>query len=433
MIIEGFNFSDEYEKKSNQTLNIALDTVPFYKSWNTYDPGRDKSSAVRYSAMPELTKADMRACFPNGLVSGGRNIKDAIAKDEIEYTFTSGTTGEKVVNLWNQTWWHNGELCSWKLNKNMKDLTYPQRQATLTSALNIGIHCEEDLPMDHRIMGSTLYLNEKINALCITDRHYKRMAEELKIFKPSILEANPSLLAQLAFFAIDNDVDMYSPSVIVLTYELPSKLHLGAISKVFHCPIVSSYGTTETGFVLMSCEDGMFHQNTQCCHIDFEPVYSLSNEHNYGRILVTNFDNPWSVIVRFDTGDIVKLAENSQCSCKRNDGFLFSSIEGRAANTTFSTSGKPVTTVMLDNALSNLSSIRDYNLTQTSKNEYELLYVSRSDINITERKLKEILGEIYDGGIFKIISVPDLLPGPSGKYRRTSALIPFDERTLKLI
>ena len=57
------------------------------------------------------------------------------------------------------------------------------------------------------------------------------MAQELKIFQPAILEANPSLLARLAFWAWDEGVELYSPKAIIFTYEFPSQIHISAIKR----------------------------------------------------------------------------------------------------------------------------------------------------------------------------------------------------------
>ena len=158
---------DRYERNSQDLLNQAMAEVPFYKEhWSQYDPGSACPADERYAALPVLTKSDMRASFPDGLVPYGTDVEQGLKDNQIEYTFTSGTTGDKVINLWNQDWWHASEMASWKLNSNLAKLSYLPRQATLASSLNVGISCEEDLPMDHRIMGNLLYLNEKANIMC---------------------------------------------------------------------------------------------------------------------------------------------------------------------------------------------------------------------------------------------------------------------------
>lgn len=221
-----FGYPSDYEKKSRKILDLALDKVPYYREyWSKYDIGRDKPVDERYAAMPILTKAAMRMHFPEGAVPDGMDIEAGLESDEIEYTFTSGTTGEKVINLWHQPWWHAAEQARWELNPELKKLTYPPKQATLASSLNVGISCEEDLPMDHRIMGNILYLNEKQNIICWKKSHFVRMDDELDIFRPTVLEGNPSLLAKLAFWALDNGRKLYRPDVITFTYELPSFIH----------------------------------------------------------------------------------------------------------------------------------------------------------------------------------------------------------------
>ena len=141
------NKRELFEQKSEQLLEDALKNVPFYRDrWQKFDPGTGSIDS-RFAALPVLTKSDMRASFPSGLVPSGRDVAQGLRNNNIEYTFTSGTTGDKVINLWNQEWWHASEMASWQLNPALRKLSYPPRQATLASSLNVGISCEEDLPM----------------------------------------------------------------------------------------------------------------------------------------------------------------------------------------------------------------------------------------------------------------------------------------------
>ena len=105
-VTERFCFPPEYEKRSLEALETALGTAPLYRSWRELDPGPDTPLDQRYAALPELTKKAMRECFPQGLVPNGLRVEDGLTKGEIQYTFTSGTTEERVINLWNQRWWY---------------------------------------------------------------------------------------------------------------------------------------------------------------------------------------------------------------------------------------------------------------------------------------------------------------------------------------
>lgn len=425
-----FNYPPSFYDNSMKTLTAALQTAPVYSGWAAYDPGPSASLEARYGSLPELTKQMMRDSFPAGLAPNDRNIDEGLLKDEIEFTFTSGTTGERVVNIWDQSWWDRAEAASWKLNSHTAGLTYPQKEAKLASSLNVGISCEEDLPMTSRILGHRLYLNEKINLIQWQPRHFERMARELSSFQPVILEANPSLLARLSYWAADNGVDLFSPAAIIFTFEFVSKIHLAAIQKMFSSPLISSYGTTETGFVLEECESGFLHQNTDFCRIDFQPLKELYGGPELGRMLVTTFHNPWNIVLRFDVGDLIRLHPSGKCACGRDAGLIAEAIEGRVSNATFSAEGALVTTKALDDALSDVEGVRDYHLEQNDKKRYELQLMIKGDERHITDECRHVMETVYGKGDFSIVVQKNILPGQAGKFRRSQANFDYDIKEL---
>ena len=428
ILAERFNYPPEYLERSRQALEVALATAPAYRGWRQRDPGPTADINARYDALPELTKQMIRDSFPYGLVPNGRDVQQGLENDEIQYTFTSGATGDRVTNIWDQNWWDRAEQASWQLNAHLAALPYPVRQAELASSLNVGISCEEDLPYEARIVGQKLYLNEKINLVQWLPRHYQRMAAELERWQPVVLEANPALLARLAFWALDHDLALYQPQAIIFTYEFVSVIHQAAIAAVFDAPQISSFGTTETGFVLQECEDGQLHQNLDFCRIDFYPLRPEQGGPELGRILVTTFQNPWNSVVRFDTGDLVRLADSGSCSCGRQQGLLARAVEGRVTNLTFTTAGRLVTTGELDQTLARVPGIRDYHLEQNSPNDYlvQLMVGSYSNPRQIMDESRERLQELYGDGHFELAILPNILPGPAGKFRRTQANFDYD-------
>ena len=120
-------------------------------------------------------------------------------------------------------------------------------------------------------MSRFLYLNEKTNPLSWPESHLERMIAELNIFQPAILEANPSYLARLSRYISAHRKEVFQPGAIVFTYEYPTHFHHRQIAEVFRSPQISSFGTTETGYVFMQCEAGKFHQNCDFCRVDFQP------------------------------------------------------------------------------------------------------------------------------------------------------------------
>jgi phenylacetate-CoA ligase len=430
---ERFSYPAQYYEKCRELLEFALKKVPLYRGWAKFDPGPGATLDERFDALPHLDKAAMRRSFPRGLMPEGMDLGQGLSSGEIEYTFTSGTTSEKVTNIWNQDWWSRSEAASWQLSGALRGLRYPQRQAKLASSLNVGISCEEDLPMSHRILGDTLYLNEKTSVLQWQPRHYERMAKELNEYRPAVLEANPSLLARLCWWALDCGAEIAPPKVIVFTYEFPSAIHLSAIRQVFSSPFVRSYGSTETGFVLEQCSDGLMHQNTDFCRIDFIPLARRFGDPDLGSIVVSTFGNPWNCIVRFEVGDLVRLHRDGNCGCGLTQGLTADCIEGRTANLTFTPEGDIVTTKKLDDSLAAAGVLRDYVLRQTDRKHYRIEAVTPPQKNkkIAREAIYNALQNVYgNGGIFDIVFRDCLLPGPAGKFRRTQADFSFDERGL---
>ena len=168
---------------------------------------------------------------------------------------------------------------------------------------------------------------------------------------------------------------VFQPKAIVFTYEYPTILHYRQIGDVFNVPMVSSYGTTETGYVFMQCEHGKFHQNTGFCRVDFEPFRPEHGGPLLGRILVTPLGNPWNYMLRFKTGDLARIDESGSCPCGRDSGIILSSIEGRGVNLTLTCEGRLVTLAELDQKMITIAGVDEYKLVQTDSRTF-LLHVA---------------------------------------------------------
>ena len=422
-------FSAEYYNNSLNVLEKALNQVPAFKSWQSFDPGKGHSIDFRYSMMPVLTKEDIRNRSPQGFVPVDRNLQQGLTSKEIDFVETSGTVNEKVTNIWNQKWWDASERASWKLNSYAsRIMTGNHREAILVNPLNVGIKSDDrPLPMEKRRLARFLYLNEKTDTLSWTKEHMDRMIEDLKTFKPEVLEANPSLLAKLCRYIAESKKPVFQPELIVLTYESPTSLHLKQIKQVFDAPVASSYGSTETGYVFMQCEHGKFHQNTEFCRVDFQPLKPEHGGPLLGRILVTTFNNPWYYIVRFDVGDLVRIDESGSCGCGRKLGLTLSTVEGRTNDVTLTCNGRLVTMRGLDNALSELEGIDEYKLRQENPKTLHLRLVTQSaDKKFLSQKAVETLKKLYGEKAEITVSYEKAIhPETSGKYRVSGALFPI--------
>jgi phenylacetate-coenzyme A ligase PaaK-like adenylate-forming protein len=429
-LVQPVKFSPEYYSNSLHTLEYALKTVPIYRDWQKFDPGPGVHIDTRYAALPALTKKKIRENFPVGILPPSLDVNMGLASKEITLVETSGTTDDKITNIWNQKWWDASERASWQLNSYASHLADSNhREAILANPLNVGfISDEADLPFEKRRLSRFLYLNEKTDPAKWSPALMDRMIKELAEFQPVLLEANPSLLARLCRYAESVKSPVFQPELITFTYEYATHFHLRQIRRIFSSPFASSYGTTETGYVFMQCEFGKFHQNSSFCRVDFEPLKEEHGGPDLGRILVTPFNNPWSYLLRFDVGDLVILDPAGNCPCGKNSGFLLKTLAGRVANLTLTCSGRLVSLYELDTSMGKMEEIDSYQLVQTDLRSYELHLVSqKSNRESIRKQTTEILKDLYGKEAqISIIFEQDIAPERSGKYLISKALFPIE-------
>jgi phenylacetate-CoA ligase len=418
-----------YQRRCLETLRLALNRTRIYESWRAFDPGESFPIDERYAALPMLTKADIRAHFPYGLVPRGLDLDAALAREEVYFVHTSGTADEAVANIWNQEWWDASERASWRLNaRAARCLTGSHREAILGSALSVGPRSGgPPIPRKRRMLRNYLYLNEFGSTEEWPEGHEERMRAELEAFAPVVMEANPSLLARFARWAWREGKALYQPRLITLTYEFPSALHLRAVRRVFSCPIASSYGSTESGYVFMECERGSLHQNTAFCRADIVPV-KRTGDQSVGRVLATTFGNRWFPLLRFDVGDLVRVAPKP-CPCGRGFGVTLSSVEGRLISAFVATGNRLVTHGRLDRALAAVEGIDEYRLDQPSPGRVQSRLVLDGS-----RPARSVLRDVRDalrgllGGAVHVTAeaVGRLAPEVSGKFLLARRHFPLD-------
>ena len=360
-----------YRGRCAEALEQALEATPFYAAWRGFDLGPRASLAQRYAALPSLAKADIRSHFPRGFVPDGVDFEAELKSGRVSYVSTSGSTADQVTLFWSQAWWEQSERASWALNAHLRRFADGNhREAVLASPRCVGPYRPgETLEAGERTLGRLLFLNQTINPGCWAAEDVRRMLGELAAFRPAVLEADPFYLAALASFAKDHGLEVYQPDVITLTYSFPATVFLNAIRQVFAAPLVSSHGSTETGYVFMECEHGRMHQNTETCHVDFEPLETRASGAVLGRLLVTPFRHPVQRFVRFDVGDLAELAAERPCPCGRRKGLTLGRLVGRANDVTVTRDGRRATVADADAVIAEVPEVRAFQIDQSAAGE----------------------------------------------------------------
>ncbi|MGA2762148.1 MAG: hypothetical protein ABSG17_02175 [Spirochaetia bacterium] len=417
-----------YEERCRLTLETALGRTPLYEKWRAHDPGTRQSIDSRYSALPVLTKDDIRAAFPHGLVPRALDLDAALARGEVSFVSTSGTSDEALQGIWNQRWWDESERSSWRLNAVASRVaTGTHAEAILASALSVGPRSDKG-PLDPqaRTLGRFLFLNEYGRTGEWPEGHEKRILQEIADFKPAVLEANPSLLARVARYAARTGAFAWQLPLIVFTYEITSALHLRDIRRVYSSPLASSYGSTEAGYVFMECEHGSLHENADSCRVDLVPLPGAPGK---CVLLATTFGNEWFPLVRFEIGDIGLVAARP-CPCGRSFGITLEAIEGRLKSLCVAGDGRLVTHRELDLALARVEGLEQYRLDQEAPRSVLLAVVPAPNAGDRVAKdAEEALRPVFGPGVrLAARMVRELHPELSGKFLMVRRSFSLDYR-----
>jgi hypothetical protein len=90
-----------------------------------------------------------------------------------------------------------------------------------------------------------------------------------------------------------------------------------------------------------------------------------------------------------------------------------------------------VTTKQVDDALATIEGLWDYQLEQRSRSIYILKLAVLADPKPITRRCLEVLRSLYGSQATVMLEVcPDIMPGASGKYRRTQSDFDFDSKEL---
>ena len=344
------SYSTSHWRRVGDETRRMVAEVPLYR--DRPEPPANPAEIDRWLAqVPPVGKRELRRGFPKALVRAHQDLHAALRDERVTLLATSGTTADRLQVIWEWSWWDPQEREAMRLNaliaRSMSSAEY--REAVLTTpACGAGTcHFGSQTPAERSIDG-ILFFNESADPTHWTDGECERMLREWCEFVPRGVEADPAYLAIIARAALKRGRGVPSPEFITLTYETTTRAMRRDIGRAFDAPLFQLYGATEAGVLFMECEHGRLHPNEQHSHVDLVP---LTGHTQLARVLVTTLGRAWMPLLRYDIGDVVRVAESRDCACGlRSDGPLLERIEGRLTDCT-DVRGETITPLMLDDAI----------------------------------------------------------------------------------
>jgi phenylacetate-CoA ligase len=344
------SYSPAHWQRVGEETRRMVAEVPLYRDRS--EPPADPAAVDKWLAqVPAVGKRELRRGFPKSLVRAHQDLSAAMRDEHVTLLATSGTTADRLQVIWEWSWWDPQEREAMRLNRRIAAAMERKewREAVLTTPACGGGACHfGSQSAAERSIDGILFFNESADPTHWTDGECDRMLHEWREFAPLGVEADPAYLAIIARAALHRGVRLPSPEFITLTYETTTRAMRRDIARAFEAPLFQLYGATEAGVLFMECEHGRLHPNEQHSHVDLEP---LPGGRRLARVLVTTLGRAWMPLLRYDIGDVVRIADSRACACGlKSDGPLLERVEGRQSDCT-DVDGETVTPLMLDDAI----------------------------------------------------------------------------------
>jgi phenylacetate-CoA ligase len=344
------SYSRAHWRRVGDETRLMVAEVPLYR--DRPKPPADPAEVDRWlSQVPPVGKRELRRGFPKGLVRAHQDLHAALRNELVTLLATSGTTADRLQVIWEWSWWDPQEREAMRLNRRIAAALERRdyREAVLTTpACGAGTCHFGAQTAAERTIDGILFLNESADPTHWTIAECARMLAEWREFAPRGVEADPAYLAIIARAALASGVRLPAPEFITLTYETTTRAMRRDIDRAFDAPVFQLYGATEAGVLFMECEHGLLHPNERHSHVDLVP---LPGRGRLARVLVTTLGRAWMPLLRYDIGDVVRVAESRVCACGlKSDGPLLERVEGRQSDC-IEIGGETVTALMLDDAI----------------------------------------------------------------------------------
>lgn len=263
---------------------------------------------------------------------------------------------------------------------------------------------------------------KRLSAFDLDEDSLRKYYHQLRKFKPVYLYGYVSVMEALARFIKDQGLPPLSGlTSIITTAELlyPQSRHL--IESVFGVKVYNEYGCGEVGSVAHECEHGQLHVMADNLLLEIEGE-------NEGEILLTDFFNYKTPLIRYKVGDFGRLSAEA-CQCGRGLPVL-EQVYGRAYDLLRLESGRAIhpeaLIYVLEDFKSESNAILQFQAIQRSHHKMDILVVPNGswDHGIAAR-LRQRMTEKLSGDIdYNIQVVADIVREASGKMRLVKSEVP---------
>lgn len=266
-----------------------------------------------------------------------------------------------------------------------------------------------------------------LNSFRMTPNDIEKYINTINTYKPNLIRGYAGSLHEICRYAEKNNLDIYSPKVVISAAETLNDEMRDQIERVFGRKVYNFYGSREVSNLAGECKDGLMHS------FAFWNYQELLDEHNRpvkqgeeGKVVVTNLFNYSMPLIRYEIGDMAVLGVE-RCSCE-NVLPIFEKITGRITDHFMLNNGATVPAeffIHLLGVVCNTGEIKQFQVVQEDYTRIRILAVIgavlREDYRKkVEGKIKVAMGSDCEIAWDFVDSIPKTT---TGKYLYTKSLV----------
>lgn len=377
-------------------IAFCVEQVPYYSSlFNKLGltPG-DIGGPADLRLIPVLDKeslrADPEAFRPLGL------------RERIVAQTTGGTTGTPL------RYWVTASAVQYNYAayearfRNWAGVALGDRMASINGRKIVPIEQAKPPFWRHNLAFNQLYLS----AYHLTEENLPRYVDQLEKYRPKVIVGYASSVHLIAdFMNRSGSAGRVRPTAVLVSSETLFGWMRDDIERAFGCKVHDGYGLGELAAFITECSSGGMHISPE-----YGVVESVEID-GEKRLVATGLFNRAMPLLRYDTGDVIELADTSRhCPCGRGLP-LVDELVGRSDDFVVTPEGRSIGPAPLSLAFQSVAGIREAQIRQDDPSAVTVSLVvlpqfGASEQHHLDRELRERLGSQLAIDYQQVDSIP---------------------------
>lgn len=243
----------------------------------------------------------------------------------------------------------------------------------------------------------------------LSEKNIESYVNAFNKFSPEFITGYPSAFYTFVRLAKEKHLEIKPVNAVFSASEVLHNYQKELVENYLQTKIYKWYGQVELTVNIHECEYRKLHVKEEYGYLELIRVDGGEAEpEEYGNAIGTGFSNKAFPLIRYYTGDIMKLANDQKCECGRG-GRIIEEIIGRDEDIIITPSGNYVG--RLDFVFKPIEHVKESQIIQEDISNIRILVVateefSKKDELLIKEKMKERVGDEMNITVEKIDSIP---------------------------